>query len=309
MPKFNVTRSIEINASPEEVFDRVADFGTWTTWSPWLCAEPEAKVTVTENPNSVGSVYAWDGEVVGAGEVEHKTLERGKKIRDEIRFLRPMKSVSEVGFDLEPSHGGTKLSWLMNGSLPFFLFWMKSGIQSFLSMDYDRGLKMFKEWVETGNVRSRTSIAGVQPMGPIQVIGVRRTATLSDIGQTMDSAFESATEQLQKNNLPTDSERISVYHDMNMKSQSMEFTAGYLFGSPVEVPAEMSSWSMPNMQTLRVDHRGSYEHLGNAWSAANQYARYKKMKQSKIGAFELYKNDPRHTEPEHLLTEVFLPLK
>ena len=47
MPRFHVQRSIQINASPEEVFNTVADFGTWTKWSPWLCSEPDAKVTVT----------------------------------------------------------------------------------------------------------------------------------------------------------------------------------------------------------------------------------------------------------------------
>ena len=65
MPKFHVQRSIEIDAPPQQVFDTVADFGSWTAWSPWLCAEPTADVTVTDNPNSVGSIYAWKGEVVG----------------------------------------------------------------------------------------------------------------------------------------------------------------------------------------------------------------------------------------------------
>ncbi|MEZ6060927.1 MAG: SRPBCC family protein [Planctomycetaceae bacterium] len=65
MPKFHVQRSITIDASPEEVFDRVADFGTWTTWSPWLCAEPDAEVKVSEDSSSEGSVYSWSGQIVG----------------------------------------------------------------------------------------------------------------------------------------------------------------------------------------------------------------------------------------------------
>lgn len=57
------------------------------------------------------------------------------------------------------------------------------------------------------------------------------------------------------------------------------------------------------------EHVGSYSHLGNAWSAANQFARDKKLKQSKVGAFELYKNDPKDTTAADLRTEIFLPLK
>jgi hypothetical protein len=79
MPRFHVQRSIQLAAIPEQVFDRVVDFNSWTTWSPWLIAEPNAQVTVTDNVNDVGAVYAWKGNVVGAGEIEHQRIERPKK--------------------------------------------------------------------------------------------------------------------------------------------------------------------------------------------------------------------------------------
>ncbi|HAD62250.1 MAG TPA: hypothetical protein DCG12_23680 [Planctomycetaceae bacterium] len=44
MAEFSVSQSIVVDKDPETVFDAVADFGTW---SPWLIAEPDAKVTVT----------------------------------------------------------------------------------------------------------------------------------------------------------------------------------------------------------------------------------------------------------------------
>ncbi|MCR9296949.1 MAG: GyrI-like domain-containing protein [bacterium] len=314
MPKFHVERSIVINARPEDVYQRVADYGTWTTWSPWLCSEPEAQVTVSDDANSVGSLYSWEGEVVGAGEIEHKSLVEGSRIEDEIRFLKPMKSVSNVGFAFEPASteqgDATRVTWNMDGSLPWFLFWMTSQLESFIGMDYDRGLKMLKEWTETGHVQSSTKVHGIQKMGPFQVLGVRGQAKLSEIGSAMDSAFAKATQLLEQHGLPVDGEKISVYHKFDAKQETFEFTSGYLFGSPVDsVPSGLDSWSMPEMDTFRVDHIGSYDHLGNAWSAAMQHARSKKMKQSKIGTFELYKNDPSNTPPEHLLTEIYLPLK
>jgi effector-binding domain-containing protein len=103
---------------------------------------------------------------------------------------------------------------------------------------------------------------------------------------------------------------ISVYHKMTPKTQTLDFTAGYLYPKALEgVPTHLSQWSLPKTQAFRVDHIGDYGHLGNAWSAANQHVRYKKMKQSKVGTFELYKNSPDDTPPEYLLTEVYLPLK
>jgi effector-binding domain-containing protein len=103
---------------------------------------------------------------------------------------------------------------------------------------------------------------------------------------------------------------MSVYHHCNLKTQMFDYTSGFsLPDSANSVPAELSSWSLPATKALCVEHVGSYDHLDNAWSAAYQFARYKKLKQSKAGAFEIYKNDPKETSPADLRTEIFLPLK
>ena len=91
MPRFHVSRSIDIDASPESVFAVVSDFDTWKTWSPWLIAEPDAQVTVSDDAKSIGSTYAWEGQVTGAGEMTHLRLEAPEHVVSEIRFLRPMK--------------------------------------------------------------------------------------------------------------------------------------------------------------------------------------------------------------------------
>ena len=57
MPKYHVYRSIEIDGSPDDVFDVVVDFSQWQEWSPWLCAEPNADVTVTGDPSSLEAQY------------------------------------------------------------------------------------------------------------------------------------------------------------------------------------------------------------------------------------------------------------
>ena len=75
------------------------------------------------------------------------------------------------------------------------------------------------------------------------------------------------------------------------------------------LPAELASCSIPKTKALCVEHVGSYDHLGNAWSAANQFVRYKKLKQSKLAPFEIYRNDPREVAPADRRTEIHLPLK
>ncbi len=310
MPKFHVQRSTTIEASLDKVFEVVSDYSTWTTWSPWLCAEPTAKVTVSEDSTSVGSTYAWEGEITGAGEMEHLQLEPGVHIEDEIRFLKPWKSVSKVSFDFESAGDGTKITWHMNGSMPWYMFWMIPMMEPYIGMDYERGLKMLKEWIETGEIQTKTNIRGVESIGPLRVAGVRKTCSFDNIGTSMKEAFEEASGKFEEQSISIEGHGISIYHDMNMKAKTFDYTSGFVLGDSVgEVPAGLSTWSIPSVQALVTEHHGRYDHLGNAWSAANQHARYKKLKQSKAGAFEIYTNDCDTTPPAELETIIYLPLK
>lgn len=107
-----------------------------------------------------------------------------------------------------------------------------------------------------------------------------------------------------------DCQVISVYHQFDCRGQTFEFTSGFSVpDSSDSVPAGFSSWSIPEKRALRVEHVGSYDHLGNAWSAANQYARYKKLKLGKDCGYEIYVSDPETTPTAELRTEVVLPLK
>lgn len=266
MPRYEVERSTIINAVPERVFDTVADFGTWTTWSPWLCAEPDAQVTVTDDPNSVGSVYAWQGDLVGVGEIEHQYLEPGSLIEEEIRFFKPFRSKAKVSFEFEPADGGTRITWRMQGSMPWFLFVMTSMMKTLIGMDYDRGLKMLKEFIETGSVLSKTTIVGIESVGPLQMAGVRRHCTMDEIADGMQAAFDEVKEQFCQLDLPTDGGGgISVYLNADLKKQEFDFISGFLLPESFSGSiGSLTRWSIPQVNALRVDHNGSYEHCGNA---------------------------------------------
>lgn len=310
MPRFHVSRSTVIEASPEEVFDKVANYESWTSWSPWLCADKDAQVSVSPDPSSVGSAYAWQGDVVGQGEIEHHRLNRGRLIEDELRFIKPFKSRSDVGFDFEPEATGTKVTWNMHGSMPWFLFWMLPQMQTYIGMDYERGLRMLKESIETGTVLSKTDIRGVESAGPLRMAGVPKQCQFRDVGSSMESSFAEVTEVFNQHGLPTVSDPMSVYHHVDLKGQTFDYTSGWTIPATIDqIPAEFNSWSLPASQALVLEHVGSYQNLGNAWSAAYQYARYKKLKMSRLGTFEIYRKDPSSTPPAELMTEIVLPIR
>ncbi|MGI9470930.1 MAG: SRPBCC family protein [Rubripirellula sp.] len=309
MPAYHVQRSIIIQASPEKVYDTVADFGTWTKWSPWLGVDKEAVVSVSEDPRSIHSHYHWKGELVGEGVLEHVTLDRPHLIEDEIRFVKPFKSQSDVSFELEPEGDGTKITWHMKGKLPFYLFWMKSKMDVFIGMDYQRGLKMLRELIETSRVLSDVNIMGVEDVESKSLIGHSNTSSIDGISAAMETSIRSVTEKLTGSGACIDGEMISAYHPTDLKLGRFDFITGYALDHATPVPAGLDRCDLPAGRALHVRHTGSYDNLGNAWSGAYQFARYKKLKIAKQDGYEIYRNDPNETDSADLITDIYLPLR
>jgi len=136
MPVFSVEKSIHIEAPIDAVFGRVRDFKGWVDWSPWIIAEPNCSLDYEDD----GKGYSWDGEIIGSGEMEIKNETAPKVIDYRLTFLKPWKSECTTHFKFAEKDGGTQVHWTMNGSLPWFMFWMKGMMTTFVGMDYDRGL-------------------------------------------------------------------------------------------------------------------------------------------------------------------------
>jgi hypothetical protein len=311
MAAYQIERFIEVSVPPPRVFAVVADFNTWSTWSPWLIADPEAKVRITGTTGAVGSVYSWSGEVTGAGEMELRQAERDQRLELDLRFLKPFKTRADVSFELQPSATGTRLTWRMSGKMPWFLFWMIPMMKTFVGLDYHRGLLMLKDWIERGKIESKVTSHGVTPIGPLRMFGVRASAHVEQVGPVAKPAMERCQRLFGQHGLPMTGEGIAVYHRMDVKRGMLEFTIGRIVPESASLPGggELHEWRLPAVRAFRVEHEGAYHHLGNGWSVANQITRYRKMKQSNAGAFEIYRPAPENSAPAGLKVDVFLPLK
>lgn len=313
MPQYHVSRTAIIDASPDQVFETIADYGTWTTWSPWLIADPQATVMVSEDPCSEGSIYAWEGDVTGKGQLTHLQLIRGQRIVDRLEFLKPFQSVCTTSFSLEPAEGGTQVTWTIEGSLPWFLFWLIPTMKTLIGMDYQRGLNMLKDLLETGGIPSKTVSLGVQPMEAIRMAGISGSCHVDEIAPAMEAAFATAEQEFRRSGLSVDGPMISVYTRFQVKSAMFHFICGFVLPDGAQdlyAPQfPLKTWAAPAGRAFQVQHTGSYRHLGNGWSVANQLVRAQKLKQSKVGTFEIYRTIPPHTPENELLTDIYLPLK
>ena len=144
---FAVERSIEISASPEDVFDRVNALRTWSAWSPWLARDPSIVNTYSGPEAGLGATVTWMSEKSGDGKQTITLSERPKRIETALDF-------GDMGqpnayWTFEPSGEGVRVTWGLTGTTsgPLGGYFAKM-MDGWVGADYEDGLARLKEVLE-----------------------------------------------------------------------------------------------------------------------------------------------------------------
>lgn len=150
---FRIARSAVVEAPPERIYPQINDFHNWERWSPWSRLDPAQVVTYDGSPLGAGAVMSWTGNnKVGAGKMKIAESSQNERIRIKIQFLKPMKAIHDVQFDLKPlGDTRTEVVWTMSGKNEF----MGKAMHAFMNVDkmvgaqFEQGLASLKALVET----------------------------------------------------------------------------------------------------------------------------------------------------------------
>ena len=307
MPKMNIKRSITIDQPVDKVYPILNDFNHWTAWSPWIIMEPEAHVKVAED----SKYYEWKGKRLGEGNMKITAEEENSWIDYDLAFLKPWKSQAKVRFELKAKGDSTEVTWFMDSSLPFFMFWMKKMMEAFVGMDYERGLMLLKDYAEDGEVHSKLDMKGASKSPERKFIGIRTACTKGEMPGKMQDNFKTLWEFLADKSDLVEGNGLSIYHKWDMVKDRVEYTSGVeVKQTPGDLPQGVFAGTIPATQVHSVKHTGPYTHLGNVWSTLYSMQRAKTFKPNKkIHPFELYGNKPGEVEDNELVAEVFFATK
>ena len=151
---YTVERSATIAAEPQQIYDRLADFRQWMTWSPWEELDPNQERTFSGAESGVGAKYAWSGNrKAGRGRMEITSAQPMTELRMSLDFEKPFKSSNVTEFFLIPeAPGRTRVRWRMTGpmTLGTKIMGLFTSMDKMLGPDFERGLARLKDVVETG---------------------------------------------------------------------------------------------------------------------------------------------------------------
>ncbi|MBR9787440.1 MAG: transcriptional regulator [Vibrionaceae bacterium] len=306
MLSYLVSRSIEIEKSQKEIIDYLKDFKNWPEWSPWVILEPSCERTYLGEQGHVGAAYEWNGQRIGSGSIVLESTQE-HRLDMELHFFRPMKSNGKVTLIVTPSQKGCLVEWQMHSSVPWHLFFLKGFFRSMISMDFDRGLKMLKSQLETGQVRSKLVEIANRKQPTIHYVGMQGAGTIPELGATISEHIIRLKEMAAAEHLSVNGAMFCYYLSMDMKLGQFEFITCLPVDSLIAVPEGFVTGTIQACETFVVEHRGEYQLLGNAWAMAINLTRNNGIKvKSKPLGIERYLNSPAETEQANLRTEVIL---
>ena len=306
MPSLSVSESIQIKKTLKEVFECLHDFHTWIKWSPWLIAEPQVKISISDD----GQSYQWDGQIVGGGTMNFSKVIPHKKLEVDLIFLKPNKSKALVTFELQEVEKETQVTWKMKSSLPWYLFWMSKRLNHFIANDYKRGLKLLKNFLELGKIHSRLDFIGVEQLDQVHLVGKRYQSSIGDFKANIEKNFGSLFEYC-TSNCKENIQHIgyTLYHQFDFVKDRVDYTVGL---SVSEFSKQLSEGytlqTIPKLKVYSVMHIGQYDHLENAWACVMMHQNAKKFKpQKKTPGMEIYLDNPSNTPEKDIKTKISIP--
>ena len=148
---YTVERSATIDASPERVYNQIADFHNWTNWSPWEDVDPELKRTYSGAESGTGAAYGWSGNrKAGQGRMEIVDASEPSRVLIDLVFEKPWKARNETLFTIEPEGSGSRVTWSMTGKKTLMTKAMGvfKSMDSLVGPDFEKGLARLKATTE-----------------------------------------------------------------------------------------------------------------------------------------------------------------
>lgn len=305
MPKFHVEESILIDKPVSEVYEFVKNDDYSRSWDPWLVCDPEAESKYE------GGTYHWKGEYVGEGEMVLDKEEKNKSLEYNLEFRVPYKSKAKVWYEFKKKKNGTEVSWYMDGSLPFFMFWLKNTMKAMIGMDYQRGLRMLKDLVENGEIVAKSTYEGIVDMQVPYLVGYKSSCSLSEVGDDMGKTFGKLMKRSQELGWKPSGSPLALYTKYDMVKKHCEYYAVMQLDDVKDVDdAEFEIIDFESGKAMHGKHMGDYKHLGNLWSMLMMRAMKDKIKLRKgVVGLEVYNTMPGQVEVKDYDTDIYLMLR
>ena len=303
---FRARRSLEIDAPLDSVFATIQDFKSWPAWSPWLMHEPETRIVYSDNYQSEGGYYSWDGKVVGAGKLTHLEIKSGVSIRQQIEFVRPFKSVSQVNWEFEAGESGTVVSWEMIGRMPFLFRFMAKKMTPMIERDYDLGLALLAGHMNPAAPHPEMEFIDSEDLEPFNYWAIPCNGNL----RQLEAARRTSIEALQNKGGDEVGLALTLYHHLDPLASQYQAEVAVPVGNSTPL-SNYKRHEFKGGQYFKMTLRGDPCFLPLGWYALHSHCRMHKIKiDASRPSIEIYLGDVTHiSDGNQFMSSLYIPIQ
>ena len=304
--RFEVRRSLEMDAPLESAFNAVADLKSWPFWSPWLLHEADARLSFSEGFQHEDGYYEWDGALIGAGRVTHTRITPNQRIEQRLDFRRPFKSTSRVNWAFEARESHSVVTWEMEGSMPFLFRFMTKSMAQLIERDYDLGLALLQGYLNDDTPHPTLHFSGEEELEDFGYWAIPFSGSLRQLEATRWQHVETLEAASGgKLGLP-----LTLFHRFAPNARNYEAEVAI----PIADSAPLSKHTRRQFRGgryLKLSMRGAHRFLPLGWHALHSHCRMRRIKQDMTRpALEIYQDYPEQVENSNEIgTALYLPIR
>lgn len=313
---YDIQRSKVINAPTAMVYNKVNDFKTWASWSPWLYKDPSTKLTFGDISSGSGAFYSWESENkdVGAGRMETIDAVANESLNQQITFTEPWEQQSNISWSFKPAEGGgTEVTWGMNGEMPFMARYMAAKMDEYVGPDYEKGLAKLDSVIQLDMKKYSVKVNGETTHSGGYYLYNTTSCKIDELPDKMAEMMPKVGAYAMENKITMAGPAFSLYHKWDLENNAVIFSCAVPVADRVitDKDSGILTGMLKPFKAVKTTLTGNYENLAEAWTTASEYITANNLEEVHgHPALEVYTNDPMsHPNPANWVTEIYIPIK
>ena len=309
--KVQLHRSIEINRSPETVFQVVNSLSNFNKWSPWYEKDVNASYTISGSPTGVGSKLSWQGNKnVGAGSNEIIESKINTHIKSELFFGKD-EHPAYATLSLKETNNATLVTWTLENDFGFNVFYRYFGfvLEDMIAPDYEKGLSNLKSYVEALPLYDYSDIETINTSAElVYAIESKTSLKHEEITESIGAAFGEIMGFLTTNNIKQDGSPKII--SLGTSDKHFQFLAAIPVNNVefIDETSQIKALSMYEGKAIKMTHKGSYRDFKESYDMIYAYMAQNNL--SKNGnPWEDFVTDPGFVKEADLITHIYQPVK
>jgi effector-binding domain-containing protein len=308
LPKtYHVERSTMIKGDKAMIYNLTSNFSKWDLWTPWKEKDTAAKYEMVGQDGKVGTVWSWDGKVIGNGQMTLTQLVPGELVGYDIVFQHG-KYKSQGKIVIAATGDSAKVSWTDDGDLGYnpISRYMGLFMGKMMNPEFDKGLAKLKKVVE-----SRKDWPKIEEklMPERTVLLIRDSAGPKTYQTVFTKGFMEIGKFSKENKIKCIGPPFAIYLKYDTVTMFSVFDMGIAVDKAAKGKGRVHGQVIPAGNAVVAYYFGPYDKTGPTYNALHQYCK-ESGKVSTGGPWEIYVGDPMtEKDPMKVETDIVFPVK